>query len=521
MSIDLAKQLSVRIEFNGRKSSGVIYHGFSNNYVITAKHAVCKNDSKDCFNNKRIVCENCKRGNTTKSKIKIDKPDVVNSSILKVKDFIFCDDKDIAILVLKDEENNIIKSLPKIEIIMPDDIDLNSELVTCGYPSISNYNFQPILYSSFQPINKKFFLNIKSDTITNFNSPQDNLSGNSGAGIFKYNNEIAKLIGIYTETGDMGGGYGEIIDESINQLLKNKGYQELKFGNKIDILKTQIQNSFKSCFNPILHDINFSEKRKLNLYRLALDGKKYNYNLLIDKLLEFIPYFTLSRKYIKNASDNGENVKLIRDSLRSFKAIETEEKIPEVILHGFLEAYMSAPRLYSSHQNNNSIFQGAHIRFKDGRNTIEIIHCIALFSEDLKGCLKQGLEEIVNKVPDLKPYGALLDNNFMQNFYTDEECRELSKLIIPIENGDAYEYEDRIAIFIGYDKNIDSKFKLMQPSKFKESIEEYIVDDIKLSIDEFKLSFNIISDVDVTVDCFFVPFESTENFKRIFFESLL
>lgn len=295
---------------------------------------------------KKWSCEDCNRAKTTNSKIKIDKPDNEDDVVLRENDVVFCSNKDLAIIILKDIENIIVKDLPKVEIIISDDIDDKTKLVSCGYPSITNHNYQPINYDGFEPIDKKFYLNIKADTITNFNCSKDNLSGNSGAGVFVYNNKIAKLIGIYTETGDMGASYGEIIDDSVNDLLKAKGYPLLKFSTNVDGLKIQVQSKFKNCFNIVEHNIDFPEGRDLNLYRLALDGKKYNYQILIDSLLECIPYFTFSRKQIKTGTDNGENVKLIRDSLKKFKDLETQEKLPEVILHGFLEAYGFVAQTY-------------------------------------------------------------------------------------------------------------------------------------------------------------------------------
>lgn len=166
------------------------------------------------------------------------------------------------------------------------------------------------------------------------------------------------------------------------------------------------------------------------------------------------------------------------------------------------------------------MFQGAHLRFKEDRKTIEIIHCIALFSKDLKSCLEYAIREILEKIPELKPYGALLDNGFLHDFYTDEECQILSKMILPSNDGEIYEYEDRIAIFIGYDKEIESKLRLMQVSKFKTAIEEYIVKDIQSSLKKFEVMFESIKDVEANIDCFFVPFEDTEGFKNNFFESL-
>ena len=180
---------------------------------------------------------------------------------------------------------------------------------------------------------------------------------------------------------------------------------------------------------------------------------------------------------------------------------------------------MSAPKLYSSHQNKGSFFQGAHIRFKEDGKTVEIIHCIALFSKDLKGCFQDALDEVFNKFPDLKAFDDLIDNNFLDNFYSDDECKVLSKLILPTSGSETYNYEDRIAIFIGYDKEIESSLSYLQPSMFQSTLEEYIIKDIKDSIIDFESLLANVNIVDAIIDCFFVPFEDTEKFKNEFIES--
>ncbi|MNE79157.1 hypothetical protein D3C80_1756210 [compost metagenome] len=91
---------------------------------------------------------------------------------------------------------------------------------------------------------------------------------------------------------------------------------------------------------------------------------------------------------------------------------------------------------------------------------------------------------------------------------------------MPNENGDSYTYVDRIAIFIGYDKKLESSWGLLQQDNFLIELEKYIVSDIVNSTQKFKDSFDSISMLDAVIDCFFVPFEDTEKFKFDFLESL-
>lgn len=520
MSISIAEKLSIRIANNGNYSSGILYPNGTHTYAITAKHSVCEKEVKKCWLQKRLKCENCTEMSTCLKNIELDRPDLENYGKLHIDDVIFFEDKDVAILVLKDECHRGLLNLPKVKIELDKEISSNTILYSCGYPSIlDNAEQQPIIYKDFGMYKNKFYINIDGDTTSDLMNPSaENMSGNSGAGILKNNDKIGILVGVYTETGGFGSGFGEFIDPNINDILVSKGYPKLDFINNADGFNPLIKNKFKECFSRVEHSIDFPENRELNLYRLALDGKKYNYSLIQSRLIDCIPNFTLSRKELKKIEDSEDRNLCIYQSYKNFIDISSDDKLPEILLQGFLETYCNAPKLYSSHQNENSVFQGAHIRFSD--NNVEIIHSIALFSKDLCHSFNEAIEKVILKFPDLKPFGGLIDNSFLDNTYTEKECEILAKLIIPNKNGKSCYYIDRIAIFIGYDKELECSWGLLQQDKFLIELEKYIVRDIEKSIEKFKDNFDKISMLDAAIDCFFVPFEDTDKFKFDFLASL-
>jgi len=522
MSLNVAEKLSIRVVNNKNLSSGILYPNGTHTYVLTAKHSVCEKDVKQCWLKKRLKCENCIEMSACLDNIELDRPDIDGYQKMSINDVIFFDNKDIAILVIKDEFHKQLIGLPKVKIDLDKDIDPNTSLYSCGYPSILNHNEQqPIVYKDFDIYKNKFFVNINGDTTSDLeHSSVENMAGNSGSGIFKKDNKIGILVGIYTDTAGLGTGLGEFVDPSINDILVKKGYPKLEYVSNTDGFNPLIKNKSKECFVNIKHSIDFPESRELNLYRLALEGKKYNYNLIKSRLIDCIPNFTLSRKELKKIENCDDKNLCIHQSYKNFIALSSDEKLPEILLQGFLETYCNAPKLYSSHQNQNSVFQGAHIRFIENKDKIEIIHSIALFSKDLCGSFKNAINEIISKFLDLKPFGGLIDNAFLDNIYTEEECKILAKLIMPNDNGDSYTYVDRIAIFIGYDKKLELSWGLLQQDKFLIELEKHIVSEIMNSTQKFKDSFDSISMLDAVIDCFFVPFEDTEKFKFDFLESL-
>lgn len=523
MSTQLADELAVRVLHEGKISSGFIYPNTTHTYVLTAKHAVCTKDAQDCRIKKNLKCEKCALAKFTKTKIIIDRPDIANYENLKVKDVLFCENKDLAILVIKDEYHKKLADLPKIEVISSSEVTINDEFISCGYPKISDHEETlPISYTNYIPFRTRFSLRILNESIGNLESSKVNLSGNSGAGILQIKGNKVCLLGIYTDTTGIGTGFGEIVDEKINDVLVGKGYPRLQLKNNGSGFESLIKHKFKECFCKIEHDIKLEDNRELNLYRLNLNGKKYNYEFINKRITHCIPYFSLSRKQIKQSIQNDEfNVAVIQ-GVKDFLKLESKDKIPEILLQGFLETYCEAPRLYSSHHNEGSLFQGAHIRFSDSlEKQLEIIHCIALFSPVLKKSFSYSIQNIIEKYPEVKPYGGLIDNSFLDETYSEEESKILAKLLIPNPVNASFNCVDRFAIFIGYDKKIEDELKFLQQNDFQKELERIIVEDLKISINELKHEFEKIKFLKASIDCFFVPFEDTNKFNQDFFESLM
>ncbi|MFA2944557.1 DUF1837 domain-containing protein [Acinetobacter pittii] len=522
MNTKVADELTVRVKLGNKSSSGFIYPNTNHTYIFTAKHAVCTSDAQECLITKKLKCEKCTKAKTTKTKIIIDRPDVEDHEIIKIKDVVLCEDKDVAILVVKDEFHRKLTNLTKIKIVDATDIQNDDNFISCGYPQIADYEeTQPISYTNYMPFRKRFSLRILNESIGNLESSKENLYGNSGAGILQIKNNQVSLFGIYTDTTGMGTGIGEYLDEKISNLLISKGYPKLELKNKGDGFEALIKSKFMECFSKIEHDIKLENDRELNLYRLVISGKDYNYNFINKRITNCIPFFSLSRKQINQSIKNDEFNATAFESVKKFLKLQSKDKIPEILLQGFLEAYCNAPRLYSSHHNKNSVFQGAHIKFSDDvKRKIEIIHCIALFSKKLNDSFVIAVKNIIDKYPNIKSFGGLIDSGFLDETYSEEESEILAKFLIPNSADTHGGYLDRLAIFIGYDRIIEKDLRYLQQSEFESKLEEIIINDFKLSLDDLKIELAKIEKLKAPIDCFLVPFEDTEKFNQDFFESL-
>ncbi|MGN2671070.1 Hachiman antiphage defense system protein HamA [Aliivibrio fischeri] len=505
---------------NHKHSSGFVYSTEKHTYVFTAKHAVCGSEPEECKLKER-VCDVCELKQIPKTKIKIDKPDFHGFKSKKVEQILQSNTKDLAILVLKDNEHSYFSGFPTVKVYPFNEVLEKDKFISCGYPAISSHlSIQPISYSrasSFR--NNKMCVEITSDTTTNLECSKENLAGNSGCGLIKYDDKNVMLLGIYTDTGNMAFCYGEVIDHSVNELLVKNNYPPLESENVNNAFKTLIKSEFTKCFSKIEHSIEMPDNREINLYRLLLDGKGYDYSRIRKRLIECVPLFTLTRKQLKESRENNELTSSVLSSVKEFLKLESQNKVSELLLQGFLEAYLNAPKLYSSHQNEDATFQGAHIKFQVN-DCLEIIHCLAMISPSLDNSFKSAVEKIMKNFPELKPFGGLVENGILDSHFSDEEYKILKDLILPTEDSVSVDYKDRLAIFIGYDRHIEDELKYMQQKDFINELESRIISDVHKSIESLKSELDKLNLVKVTIDCFFVPFENTGKFNNDFIESL-
>lgn len=521
MSVNFADQLSVRVIFrDNKRSSGFVYPTRSHTYVFTAKHAICGDEPDDCKFKGRM-CDTCLVKSVPKTKIKIDKPDFPGFKTKRVEQVLQSNNKDLAVLVLKDKDHGTFGALPTVKVYPFNEVRETDRFISCGYPSIgSNESIQPIYYSDFSTFRgSKLCFKITNDVTSNLECSKENLSGNSGSGLIKYDNSNALLLGIYTDTSNMAVCYGEIIDHTVNELITSNGYPSLEIENVNKAFKTLIKSEFTKCFSKIDHNINMPDNREINLYRLSLDGKEYNYEKIKSRLIDCVPLFTLTRKQITKCRENNEFGSSTLRSVKEFLQIEGNNKVPELLLQGFLEAYLHAPKLYSAHQNEAATFQGAHINFSDS-NSLEIIHCLAMVSPSLESSFKTAMKQILENFPKLKPFGGLIDNGLLDSHFSDQENEVLKKILIPSKESESLEYADRLAIFIGYDRQIEKDLVYMQLGEFANKLDERIVSDVRNSIESLKSELEELNVVNAVLDCFFVPFESTETFNNEFIKSL-
>ncbi len=521
MNVDIAEQLSVKVHCGTKNSSGTIYVNGKTVYVFTAKHSVCPKAPSECWLTKR-ECNSCELKNTYKAKItdiSIANAGPENLS-LKPKKVIAHKNKDLAILIFKDNNLPSIVKLPNTKISTIDDIEHDDKFITSGYPNVTDYKeCQPIHYSNVSKFKSEIYLKIEVNTVSNIESAKDNISANSGAGIMKNHDSKNLLVGIYTKTGDLDAAYGEYIDHTVNDLLISSNLEPLVFDNNAQQISTLIKDDFLKCFTRIPHELNLGKQRELNLYTIKLNGNNIAYDDLKERLSECIKLFTLPRKLIQQYQKKNLDSKAAKQGDKLFLELKNNDKVAELLLQGFLESHLNAPKLYSYLPNSSQLLQSVHIKLISSQHC-ELIYSTAKMGTCLEKTLLASLNNLLQAIPNLSGAGSLVGTHLFDSTFDHKEQAILEKFLIPTEDHTPKNINNSFAIFIGFDFQWKDDIFYKNITKFNQLFQNEIIEKIQTVLVNISALLDKFNIVDSELNCYLVPFNDTQKFCQSFLEEL-
>lgn len=521
MNVDIAEQLSVTIHCGDKNSSGTIYVNEGTAYILTAKHSICPKVINECEAIKR-ECNTCELKNSYAArvtKISIGKVGPDNLTI-KPKRVVAHNNKDLALLVFKDKDIPSIVNLPNIKISSLDDINSKDKFVTCGYPSVTgNEEPQPIHYSDMSRLGLGINFQIEGSVISNLESAKDNLSANSGAGLIKKHDSKNLLVGIYTKTGDISASFGEYINHSVNDLLKLSNLPLLVFESEVNEISTLIKNDFLECFTKLEHGLILGEKRKLNLFTVKLNGKNCDYENLKERLNECIRLFSLPRKIIKQYEEQNKNKKAAKEGDKLFLALQSDHKVAELLLQGFLESHLNAPKLYSFNSDQNKPMQSVHIKFIDTKSC-ELVYSAAKMGKCLQATLYDSLNELLQAVPNLDGVGSLLSNHLFDLTFDSNEQSILESILLPEEDDKPNNFNNSFSLLIGFDFKCSDSIRYKNNIEYSSLFQGEVIEAMKTVLINIKKLLDAFNVVDAELNCYVIPFSDTKEFCQSFLEEL-
>ena len=284
-------------------------------------------------------------------------------------------------------------------------------------------------------------------------------------------------------------------------------------------------------------DIDNYGRKKMNVYMMKTNANEFAYEALIEKLLEPMVDFAVSRVTRRKLESTPAH--LLLKAREEFRRIEQNKgELGELLIYCFLEAHLHAPKILTKYElktssnmyvngsdgvhflklpNNNYqlIFSESKMYKAIGSAISDAFTSIRLFREGVSesGVYKSGI--VFEK--------SLLNSHLEKETFSSEDTRFLERLIYPTKKDGESDLivDDAFAVFIGYEMQIKDEDKAKPPDIFrkelKSEIEEYVEskrDDISNAIANNGL---IGHDIYVYV----VPFTDLSNTREKVFEGLL
>lgn len=251
-------------------------------------------------------------------------------------------------------------------------------------------------------------------------------------------------------------------------------------------------NEFMSSFEFIDKKIlDKNNKNRLMIYALKINANEFNYDNLVNVLIDPIIDYSLSREIKKKYKGKaGTLSKKARIKFREYN--KNDGELGELLLYCFLEAQLGAPKILSKLElktaKNNYVngSDGVHfLKLPDGN--FQLIFGEAKMYKSITYAFDRALKSIhefkfeINGKGDSKSginyEKALISDNLVKETFNEEERTFLESLIYP-SNDNCFYVDDAFGIFIGFEITISEEEKGMNNLDFRNMVKERIKESV-------------------------------------------
>lgn len=249
------------------------------------------------------------------------------------------------------------------------------------------------------------------------------------------------------------------------------------------------------------------DKNKISVFLLKINANEFDYDLLVNNLLEPIADYSISRK-VKEQYLN-KPMKLSKKARERFvNYARNNGELGELLLYCFLEAHLKAPKILTklelktstSHYVNGA--DGIHfLKLQNGN--YQLIFGESKTIEDLTAAISDAFKSIYEFKNEINEKGndksginyekGLISDNLNKETFSDDEKEFLERLIYPKKDSN-FEVDDAFGIFVGFQIQITTEDKKMPNDMFRNKIKEQVefevnkrLKHINKKIDEYKL----------------------------------
>ena len=243
-------------------------------------------------------------------------------------------------------------------------------------------------------------------------------------------------------------------------------------------------------------DLDKYKKNKLNLFVLKINSNEFDYDLLVDMLLDPVIDYSISRQ-VKEKYKNRPATLSKKAREKFVEYARNNGELGELLLFCFLETHLGAPKILTklelktstSHYVNGA--DGVHfLKLPDGN--YQLIFGESKTYQDIDGAIRDAFRSIYNFKNGINDKGnqksgiqyekSLISDNLFKEAFSDEERDFLESLIYPTKNRN-FDVDDAFGIFIGFQIDVSDEEKEMPTSDFRKLVKSRVDDEVsKLSI---------------------------------------
>lgn len=264
----------------------------------------------------------------------------------------------------------------------------------------------------------------------------------------------------------------------------------------------KIHPNSKNAIKSFKHIINFpisknKDDGSIDLFILPINARNFDYQCIIENLLESVAEYSLSWKIRKQYKDKVMMIsKMAREK---FKVAEKNEgELGELLLFCFLEGYLEAPKIFTKlglKTSRNVHINGAdavHLK-KISEESYHLIFGESKTYTDLSRAFDDAFKSIKEFKNETNSKGdeksgityekGLISSNVESDIFDKEDEEILNLLIYPGARGSSnIKLDDAFSIFIGYEIDITEERINCSSSEFQDEIENKV----KMQIESYR-----------------------------------
>jgi len=238
------------------------------------------------------------------------------------------------------------------------------------------------------------------------------------------------------------------------------------------------------------HDIS-NTGSKVNLFLCPINANKFDYNRIIEELVEPVADFAISRKVKKSYSNKPMKLsKVAREKFVEYK--KNTGELGEFLLYCFLEGHLNAPKIFSKLEMKTST--SMYVNGSDGVHFLKVSdeNYQIVFGESktiklLGNAMYDAFRSIYQFINEINDKGAtksginfekrLISDNLDHESWSEKEKEFLTKLIYPTSE-EKFDVDDAFGIFVGFQISPSEEERKLSNSDYRKKIEANVKDQL-------------------------------------------